>query len=73
MVIRGKSRSSGRVETINLLHERLQVPVEFRQSATVSSMPEPADVFLELDQAYKEFLRDGKLASAVQGEKMRSK
>ncbi|MEV0991835.1 hypothetical protein [Streptomyces sp. NPDC049949] len=71
MIIRGRSRVTGQVESINLLQERLQVPVEVRQSAAVSSMPEPSDVFLELDQAYKGFLRDGKIASAVRGEKMR--
>ncbi|WP_405673046.1 hypothetical protein OG848_25855 [Streptomyces canus] len=73
MIIRGRNRNSERVETINLLHERLQVETQFRQSSSVPSMPDPGEVFLALDQAYKEFQREGKLASAVQGQKMRGK
>jgi hypothetical protein len=73
MVIRGKNQHSGRVETVNLLHERLQVEAEFHGSRTVSSMPEPHEVFLALDNAYKEFQRDGRIASAVQGQNMRGK
>ncbi|MGC5363059.1 hypothetical protein ACPXCE_15465 [Streptomyces sp. DT24] len=73
MIIRGRSSVSGRVETINLLHERLQVEAEFRQSASVASMPDQGEVFYELDAAYKNFQRDGKFSSAVQGQKMRGK
>ncbi|MFE1907422.1 hypothetical protein ACFW96_27670 [Streptomyces gardneri] len=73
MIIRGRNHSSGRVETVNLLHERLQLAAEFPSSASVSSMPDPRDVFLALDTAYKELQRDGKIASAVQGQKMRGK
>jgi hypothetical protein len=73
MIIRGRSSASGRVETVNLLHERLQVEAEFRQSVSVSSVPDQREVFLELDAAYKGFQRDGKIASAVQGQKMRGK
>lgn len=73
MIIRGRNKSSGRVETINLLHERLQLETQFSQSSSVPSMPDPGAVFLALDQVYKDFRRDGKLASAVQGQKMRGK
>lgn len=73
MIIRGRNHATGRVETVNLLHERLQVEAEFRNSPAVPSMPNPDEVFLALDRTYKEFQRDGKLASAVQGQKMRGK
>lgn len=73
MIIRGKNHASGRVEAINLLHERLQVEAEFRHSTSVASMPDPGEVFLALDSAYKAFQRDGKIDSAVQGQKMRGK
>lgn len=70
MIIRGRSRVSGRVETVNLLHERLQKEQEFAHSASIPSMPNSNHVFLALDDAYKEFERDGKFASAVRGEQM---
>ncbi|MFB6948661.1 hypothetical protein ACFCXP_03400 [Streptomyces niveus] len=73
MIIRGRNPATDRVETVNLLHERLQIEANFRQSGTVSSMPDPSEVFLALDNAYKEFQRDGRIASAVQGQKMRGK
>lgn len=73
MIIRGRNRSTGHVETINLLQERLQVEGEFASNATVPSMPNESEVFSALDQAYKTFHRDGKIASAVQGQKMRGK
>ncbi|MGW1136968.1 hypothetical protein [Streptomyces zhihengii] len=73
MIIRGRNHASGRVETVNLLHERLQIQAEFRNSASVPSMPDPGEVFSALDSAYKEFQRDGKIASAVQGQQMQSK
>ncbi|MGW6484416.1 hypothetical protein ACWGDS_42500 [Streptomyces sp. NPDC055059] len=73
MIIRGRNPVTERVETVNLLHERLQTEANFRQSGSVPSMPDPGEVFLALDSAYKEFQRDGKIASAVQGQKMRGK
>ncbi|MEV6507028.1 hypothetical protein AB0M61_12980 [Streptomyces sp. NPDC051642] len=73
MIIRGRNSATDRVETINLLHERLQVEQRFSSSIAVPSMPNPDEVFLALDQAYKTFQRDGKIASAVQGQKMRGK
>ncbi|WP_328754587.1 hypothetical protein OHA28_19315 [Streptomyces sp. NBC_00269] len=73
MIIRGRNSATGRVETINLLQERLQVEQRFSRSSTVPSMPNPDDVFQALDQAYKDFEQNGKIASAVQGQKMRGK
>ncbi len=73
MIIRGRNPVTGRVETINLLHERLQVEQTFSNSSTVPSMPRPEEVFSALDHTYHEFQRDGKIASAVQGQKMRGK
>jgi hypothetical protein len=73
MIIRGRNNATGRVETINLLHERLQVEQRFSHSTTVPSMPNADDVFQALDQAYKDFQQNGKIASAVQGQTMRGK
>ncbi|MFI2311528.1 hypothetical protein [Streptomyces sp. CB00072] len=73
MIIRGRNPVTDRVETINLLHERLQVEQRFSHSSTVPSMPKPEEVFSALDQTYHAFQRDGKIASAVQGQKMRGK
>lgn len=71
MVIRGRNSATGRVETVNLLQERLQTETEFARSSTVPSMPNPDEVFRALDQIYQTFQRDGKIASAVQGQQMR--
>ncbi|MGW5712261.1 hypothetical protein [Streptomyces olivaceus] len=73
MIIRGRNGSTGDMETINLLQERLQVETEFRRSGTIPSMPDPGTVFIELDQTYKDFKRRERFKSAVEGQKMRSR
>ncbi|MGW3185499.1 hypothetical protein ACWDD9_40135 [Kitasatospora sp. NPDC001119] len=72
MIIKGRNPRTGRVETINLLNERLQHDTQFDRSATIPSMPDGPSVFHELDQVYKDFRGRGLLSSAVRGQKMRS-
>ncbi|MET8557644.1 hypothetical protein ABZV64_22195 [Streptomyces sp. NPDC004959] len=71
MIIRGRNSSTGRVETVNLLQERLQTEANFSRSSDVPSLPNAAEVFRALEQSYQVFQRDGKIASAVQGQQMR--
>ncbi|MEV7896170.1 hypothetical protein [Streptomyces cyaneofuscatus] len=65
LVVRGSNPDTGVVEEINLLSERLHVDEEFAPSATAPSVPGHQEVFFSIDQAHKEFHRNGVLERAV--------
>ncbi|RSS14458.1 hypothetical protein [Streptomyces sp. WAC08401] len=71
LVVRGKNPNSGVVEEINLLNERLHVDGEFAPSASAASLPARSEVFFAIDQAYKEFHRNGILERAVHAQLLR--
>ncbi|HEY1211991.1 MAG TPA: DUF6731 family protein [Bryobacteraceae bacterium] len=59
MIIKGRSSKTNRVETVNLLSERLQTEGNFQPSTEIPSLPDSGEVFHELDQSYKMFKSGG--------------
>ncbi|WP_189845958.1 hypothetical protein [Streptomyces rubiginosohelvolus] len=64
LIVRGSNPQTGAIEEINLLKNRLQMEKEFAPSQGVPSLPERSEVFFAMDQAYKEFYRNGVLDQA---------
>jgi hypothetical protein len=72
LVIGGRNRVSGRSERVNLLNERLQEKVEVASRPDMLGLPDEAEVFQALSQAYRSFCTQGLFERAVQAQAMRS-
>jgi hypothetical protein len=64
LIVRGSNPQTGVVEEVNLLKNRLQMEIEFPPSRDIPSLPARSEVFFAIDQAYKDFYRNGVLDRA---------
>jgi hypothetical protein len=71
LIVRGKNPNTGTIEEINLLNDRLHVDRDFQPSSGAASLPEKSEVFFSIDQAYKEFKRNGVLERAGHAQLLR--
>ncbi|MFJ6684681.1 hypothetical protein [Streptomyces werraensis] len=71
LIVRGKNPQTGVVEEVNLLKNRLQMERELAPSRDVPSLPDRSEVFFAIDQAYKEFFRNGVLDRAGHAQLLR--
>ncbi len=72
LVITGRSRTTGRTASINLLNERLHVERELARSDQGGSMPDTGATFTAIDAAHRALSEDGTLDQAVQAQAMRN-
>jgi hypothetical protein len=73
LVVAGKSPSTGRVERVNLLNERLQVSTEVAPHPDVPGLPDETAVFQQLGAAYLDFRNQDLFYRAVQAQAMRAR
>lgn len=71
MVITGRSRTTGRSATVDLLNERLYVERELPRSQQGGSLPDAESAFAELEAAYRDLRDCGRLEEAVRAQAMR--
>jgi hypothetical protein len=71
MVVRGRNKRTNRMEQVNLLTEKLSAEVEVPARADIPSAPRVDSVFFELEQAYKNYKRDGTFETTSTAELMR--
>lgn len=73
LVVRGRSRRTKKVETLNLMTERLETSEELPASKTSPAFPDPGETFAAMRRAYQEFQGKGVLERAVQAQLLRGK
>ncbi|MEU2984934.1 hypothetical protein ABZ647_11090 [Micromonospora aurantiaca] len=66
LIIRGRSRRTNRMETLNMMTERLQETVSLPSSKEASAFPDPDATFKAHDAAYQAFKDRGVLDRATQ-------
>jgi hypothetical protein len=59
MVIGGYNTRTEKIESINLMHERIQEHVRLRPNHQVPTLPDLSDVFAKLDETYRKFQTSG--------------
>lgn len=65
MVIGGYNTRTEKVESINLMHERIQEHVKLKPDHQVPTLPDLSDVFAKLDETYREFQASGVFEHAL--------
>jgi hypothetical protein len=70
LIVKGVSKETGRVVTINLLAERLHVERELPASVTMTNLPDSDATFQAMEEAYKDFHAQDLLHHAVRAEAM---
>jgi hypothetical protein len=68
LVVRGVNPATGKVDTVNLLSERLQRQVQLESDTSIPSMPSAESAFQELEESYRSFSASGDLRRAALGE-----
>jgi hypothetical protein len=73
LVVAGKSPTTGKVERVNLLNERLQVKTDVTPHPNVPALPDEDEVFRQLDVAYRSFRNQNLFERAIQAQATRSR
>ena len=74
LLLAGRDRTTGKVERVNLLSERLQIQAEIAARADAPALPqEEEEVFRALAAAYASFRDQGDFERAVQAQAMRAR
>lgn len=73
LIVRGRSRVTGKSDEVNFLGERLHVKVDLPPRADVPALPEESRVFEELALAYRSFRDQGLFERAIQAQAIRAR
>lgn len=73
LVVAGRNRTTGRIERVNLLSERLQAKLDIPARPDVPALPDETQVFKALDETYLSFRNQGLFERAVQAQTTHSR
>lgn len=73
LIVRGRSRITGKSDEVNFLNERLHIKADIPARSDVPALPDESCVFKELDLAYHAFRAQGLFERAIQAQAMRAR